>query len=156
MSKAFISVLLVILAVSSYTNARRMISDEKISSKVDNGLMLNSKICPVGQHWYQPLHNQLFQNGKCEKICPVGQHWYQPLHAQLFQNGKCESNKDNCSKYVAATTSCSKCNLGFELKKNQMTGSHCKMTMWLIAIICVGSLFVIGMTLFIICCYCGW
>merc|ERR1712160_35370 len=132
MSKTFISVLLVILAVSSYTNARRMISDEKISSKVENGLTLVAKICPVGQHWYQPF--------KTSNI----------------QRGKCTSNKDNCSKYVAATTSCSKCNLGFELKKNQMTGSHCKMTMWLIAIICVGSLFVIGMTLFIICCYCGW
>jgi len=128
MSKAFISVLLVILAVSSYTNARRMISDEKISSKVENGLTLVAKICPVGQHWYQP-----FKTSNIAK-------------------GKCTSNKDNCAKYVAATTSCSKCNLGFELKKNQMTGSHCKMTMWLIAIICVGSMFIIGLVLFIICC----
>jgi len=132
MSKAFISVLLVILAVSSYTNARRMISDEKISSKVENGLTLVAKICPVGQHWYQP-----FKTSNIAK-------------------GKCTSNKDNCAKYVAATTSCSKCNFAFELNKNQMTGHHCKMTWWLIALICVGSLLLILLVVGLICCYCGW
>jgi len=132
MSKTFISVLLVILAVSSYTNARRMMSDEKISSKNDNGLMLVAQTCPVGQHWYQP-----FKTSNISK-------------------GKCTSNKDYCTEYVAATYSCSKCYLGFELKKSQSTGHHCNMSWWLIAIICVASLFIIFLIVGLVCCYCGW
>ena len=132
MSKAFISVLLVILAVSSYTNARRMISDEKISSKVENGLTLVAKICPVGQHWYQP-----FKTSNIAK-------------------GKCTSNKDNCAKYVAATSSCSKCNFAFKLTKNQMTGHHCKATWWLIAGGIAISVLITLLIVGLFCCYCGW
>merc|ERR1711907_66886 len=137
MQKIYISVLLIVLAVSSYTNARRMMKDEPAVTDINELLMLNS--CSKGNHWVSGYWSGSGYN----------RHWVQ---------GRCASNRDNCKKYDASSHNCKKCNWGYNLDKDQRQGHHCRITWWLVLLYVVAGIVgfcVVAVVLMAICgCIC--
>merc|ERR1719498_238912 len=134
MNKIYISVLLVILAISSYSNARRMLNDQTAVTDFHDLLMLAS--CSHGNHWVDGYYSGSGYN-------------------RHYVSGYCADNSSDCKKFDKGTRNCTKCNWGYELIKDQRQGHHCKMTWWMVLLIVLGSIAGLFLGVFLIMCLCS-